>query len=152
MDELREGLTIAGRGMGVVFLALILLLLLMLGLKRLLAERPLGPPKAAPAGSSTVEETAARGPVHLSASVPSEAEGAVASVSVLPATPPPSPEDDELEQVAVLAAAMAMAMETDLETWPALLPLPARASAVWRVQGRLHLMEGQGRPRFGWRR
>ena len=60
--------------------------------------------------------------------------------------------DDELEQVAVLAAAMAMAMDAELEAWPGPLPLPARASAVWRYQGRLDLMQGQGRPRLGWRR
>ena len=63
-----------------------------------------------------------------------------------------APSDDELEQVAVLAAAMAMAMDAELETWPVRLSLPTRASAVWRYQGRLDLMQGQGRPLHGWRR
>ena len=152
MDELREALIIAGRGMGVVFLALALLLLLMLGLRRFLSERPLGPVLAAPASKTPAEEATTEGPVHLRAAAPAETQGpATTSASVLSATAP-SPEDDELEQVAVLAAAMAMAMETEFETWPGLLPLPARASAVWRFQGRLNLMQGQGRPLHGWRR
>ena len=167
MDELREALTVAGRGMGVVFLALSLLLLLMLALRRILSERPLGPPLAAPAGSA-VEETTPGGPVHLRVAAPAESQPPAAGVSTLPAvaaethgpattsvpalpaSPPPT--DDELEQVAVLAAAMAMAMDAEFQAWPVPLALPARASDVWRYQGRLDLMQGQGRPLHGWRR
>ena len=169
MDELREALTLAGRGMGVVFLALTLLLLLMLGLRRLLSERQFVAPMAAPAGIAPVEVTPAGGTVHPRAVAPDETQGEATtgvsippavpaevqgspttSVPVVPAAAPPS--DAELEQVAVLAAAMAMAMDAELEAWPVPLPLPARASAVWRYQGRLDLMQGQGRPRLGWRR
>ena len=168
MDELQEALNLAGRGMGVVFLALTLLLLLMLGLRRLLAERQFVPPLAVPAvapaevtpaGPTVHPRSAAAGETRGEASTgvsvppaaPAEVQGPpTASVSVSPAAAPPS--DDELEQVAVLAAAMAMAMDAELEAWPGPLPLPARASAVWRYQGRLDLMQGQGRPRLGWRR
>ena len=155
--------------MGFVFLALILLLLLMLGLKRFLSERQFDSPLSAPAGSSPEEPTTSGEPVYLRAATPAESGGAAGSVSPSPAVPAqtqgpattsvpapsataPSPEDDELEQVAVLAAAMAMAMDAELETWPGPLALPARASAVWRYQGRLNLMQGQGRPLHGWRR
>lgn len=166
MDELQEALNLAGRGMGVVFLALTLLLLLMLGLRRLLSERQFVPPLAVPAAVASDEMTPARPTVHPRSAAPGETRGeAAAGVSAPPAVPAevqgpattsvsatPAPTDDELEQVAVLAAAMAMAMDAELEAWPGPLPLPARASAVWRYQGRLDLMQGQGRPRLGWRR
>ena len=77
---------------------------------------------------------------------------ATTTVPVSPAASADAPTDDELEQVAVLAAAMAMAMDAEFEAWPVRLPLPVRASAVWRYQGRLDLMQGQGRPLAGWRR
>ena len=170
MDELREALALAGRGMGVVFLALTLLLLLMLGLRRLLSERQFSPPLASPAGVAPAAETTGDAPVYLRSHASAESQGpADAAASTPPAAPaatqapvtttvaaPPAPAlpptDDELEQVAVLAAAMAMAMDAEFEAWPVRLPLPVRASAVWRYQGRLDLMQGQGRPLAGWRR
>ena len=155
--------------MGFVFLALTLLLLLMLGLKRFLSERQFSPPLVAPAGVAPVGETTSGEPAYLRVATSTESGDAATSVATPPAVPAQtqgpattsvpapsatvsSPEDDELEQVAVLAAAMAMAMDAELEAWPGPLALPVRGSAVWRYQGRLNLMQGQGRPLHGWRR
>ena len=134
MEELREALNIAVRGVGVVFMGLGSLILTLMVLGRLLSRREAKPQRSL--GLAEVPSWSAEMPTS-------------------PESPPPLsdlPETGVEEMVAVAAALAASWQPDEGAAYPVEpLPTPETMPSPWRTQGRQRFMTSQGSRRRSWR-
>jgi Na+-transporting methylmalonyl-CoA/oxaloacetate decarboxylase gamma subunit len=134
MEEFREALSIAVRGVGVVFLGLGTLILTLMALGRLLSRREVEPEHALvlPDAAAWTAE-------------PGESLDSPMALSDLPET--------GVEEMVAVAAALAAAWQSDEGSAYAREPVAPEASpSPWRVQGRQRFTATQGTQRRSWRR
>ena len=135
MEELREALNIAVRGVGVVFLGLGSLILTLMVLGRLLSRR-----EAEPQGALGLADLPS-----WSAEVAESPDSPMALSDL--------PETGVEEMVAVAAALAASWQPEEGAAYPVEPPLPApeASPSPWRAQGRQRFMTSQGSQRRSWR-
>ena len=133
MEELREALTIAVRGVGVVFMGLSLLVLALMVLGRLLSPRRAEPHQA----------------LGLADDPSWSAEAAESAGSPTALGDPP---ETGVEEMVAVAAALAAAWQSDEGgAHPHESAAPEASPSPWRTQGRQRFMASQGTQRRSWR-